>query len=265
MRRLNTHPLSLLIALGLTAASLSAQVSVQGNTVQEHDATPGAIRTGTIAITNTSPNPQVARIYLTDYIFFADGSSRYDPPGSLHRSNADWIQLGATDVTLPPGATVPISYTVRVPRIDSLTGSYWSLVMVENSAVPVASSRGVGISANIRYAVQVVTHLQKSGVRRLTIKSGKLGPDVEGRGPDLVLEIANTGERATRFDVTTELYDSQGTVRARMQQSRGLTYPGTSLTHRVGFGKLPSGTYRAVVVIDAGTGSLTGAQYTLKL
>jgi len=49
-----------------------------------------------------------------------------------------------------------------------------------------------------------------------------------------------------------------------LQDSRGLTYPGTSLMHRVELGKLPQGTYRAVVVIDA-AGSLTGAQYTLQL
>jgi hypothetical protein len=263
MRRLS-HSFGLLFALGLTAAELFAQVSVQGNTVHEHDVAPGAIRTGLISITNASPNPQLARVYLSDYLFFADGSSRFDRAGSLPRSNAEWIQLGAQDVTLPPGATVPVSYTVRVPGNTTLTGSYWSVVMVEGMATPGASARGgVGLATTVRYAVQIVTHLPNSGVRRMALKSGKLGPD-EGRGPVLHLEIANTGDRATKFDVTTEVYDDEGVVRARLQDSRGLTYPGTSLMHRVELGKLPQGTYRAVVVIDA-AGSLTGAQYTLQL
>jgi hypothetical protein len=263
MRRLNRVCCALLTALA--PASLFAQVSVQGSTVHEIDAAPGAVRTGTIAVSNFSPSPQVARIYLSDYIFFSDGTSRFDPPGSLRRSNSQWIQLSAQDLTIPAGATVPVSYTVRVPGGDTLTGSYWSLIMIEGVGAPATAGRtGVGLSTTYRYGVQVVTHLANTGQSRLTIKSGKLGPD-EGRGPVLNLEIANTGERATKFDVTTELYDSEGTVRARLQQARGLTYPGSSLMHRVELGKLPQGTYKAVVVIDAGAGNLSGAQYTLKL
>ena len=221
---------------------------------------------GTISILNASPTPQVARVYLTDYLFFADGTSRYDRPGSVPRSNADWIQLGAQDVTIPPGATVPISYTIRVPASDSLTGSFWSIIMVEAAGAPGPSARaGIGLSTVVRYGVQVVTHLHDSGQRKLTIRSGKLAPSADGAGVALQLEIANTGERATKFDVTTEVFDSTGTVRTRSQQSRGLTYPGTSLMHRVELGQLVRGSsYRAVVVLDAGSGNLSGAQYTLK-
>ena len=263
MRRFRFQLLSIALA---AATRLDAQISVQGNTVHEHDAPPGGVRMGTIAVTNTSPNPQVARIYLTDYLFFADGTARYDRPGSVPRSNAGWIQLGAQDVTIPPGATVPVSYTVRVPPVDSLSGSYWSVVMVEGVGAPMAAGqRGVGLATTVRYGVQIVTHLAKAGDRRLTVKSGKLAPGADGKGVALQLEIENTGQQATRFDITTEVFDSVGTVRARSTQSRGLTYPGTSLMHRVELGQLARGaTYRAVVVIDAGSGNLNGAQYTLK-
>jgi hypothetical protein len=215
---------------------------------------------------NASATPQVARIYLTDYLFFADGTSRYDKAGSVPRSNAQWIQLGAQEVTVPPGATVPLSYTIRVPSVASLTGSYWSVIMVEASGAPGPAARaGLALSTVVRYGVQVVTHLHDSGERKLTIRSGKLAPGANGVGVALQLEIANTGERATKFDVTTEVFDSTGTVRTRAQQSRGLTYPGTSLMHRVELGDLTRGSsYRAVVVLDAGSGNLSGAQYELK-
>jgi hypothetical protein len=265
MRRIAIFAFGPLFGLALASSTLSAQVSVQGSTVHEFDAPPGAIRTGSIPVSNTTARPQIARIYLSDYIFFADGTSRFDPPGSLRRSNSRWIQLSAQELTIPPGATVPVSYTVRVPNVDSLTGSYWSMVMVEGAGAPgPTTQRGVGLTATVRYGVQVVTHLPKEGTRRVAITSGKLSPD-SGRGPVLDLEIQNTGERATKFEVTTELYDSEGTVRARRQQSRGLTYPGSSLRHRVELGRLPSGQYTAVVVLDAGDGNLTGAQYTLRL
>jgi hypothetical protein len=264
MRCFTGHPFALLIAFLIVPASVDAQISVHGNTVHEIDGAPGAIRTGTIAITNPTRSPQVARLYLSDYMFYSDGTSRYDPPGSLRRSNSSWIQLGAQELTVPAGTTLPVHYTVRVPGIDSLTGSYWSLIMVEAVSAPSTATRGVGISANVRYAVQVVTHLANTGQRRFTVRSGKLAPGADGAGVALQLDIVNTGERATRFDVTTEVYDSTGTVVSRSQQPRGLTYPGSSLLHKVELGQLQRGsTYKAVVVIDAGGGSLTGAQYTL--
>jgi len=265
MPRFNATLVVLCLAFG-GGTPISAQISVQGNTVHEHDGAPGAVRMGTIAITNVSATPQLARIYLTDYLFFADGTSRYDRPGSVARSNADWIQIGAQDVTVPAGATIPVNYTIRIPATDSLNGSYWSVIMVEGVGAPGPTSRtGMGLSTTVRYGVQVVTHLASTGERRLTVKSGKLAPGANGAGVALQLEIENTGQRATRFDITTEVFDSAGTVRSRSQQSRGLTYPGTSLMHKVELGQLTRGAaYRAVVVIDAGGGNLSGAQYTLR-
>lgn len=258
----------LIVSLGLLAAyqndEAHAQIAVLGNSVQEHEGTPGALLSGTIAVSNASDRPQVARLYLTDYQYSADGTSRFDAPGSTTRSSASWVQLSASEVLVPAGATIPVAYTIRVPAGDSISGSYWNVIMVETKgpAKTGASATGVGLSASIRYGIQVVTSIVGSDDRRLTIRSGTLAADSTGSALALVIE--NAGTLATRFAVTTEIYDAGGAIVGRFEQQRGLTYPGSTLAHQVKLPQLAAGKYKAVVMIDAGNGSLSGAQYTLR-
>lgn len=248
-------------------ATLHGQITVAGSTVHEFTAAPGSVHGGSVSLVNPTDRVQRARVYATDYLYFADGTSRFDPPGTLARSNAAWVQLAAQEVVLPPGGTAAVAYSIQVPRSDTLSGSFWSLLMVESVEGGASGGQpgrpGVGIKPTVRYGIQVVSHVEETGTRKMSLVSGALAASDSGAALDL--EIANVGSRATRFDVTTEIYDAEGVARGRFQQSRGLTYPGTSLMHRVELGRLPAGTYRAVVVIDAGDGALAGAHYTLRI
>ncbi len=63
-----------------------------------------------------------------------------------------------------------INYTVTVPQADSLKGTYWSVLMIE--PIPKASpeaggERTIGITAVTRYAFQIITHIEDTGLRKL--------------------------------------------------------------------------------------------------
>jgi hypothetical protein len=75
--------------------------------------------------------------------------------------------------------------------------------------------------------------------------------------------VQNAGERAYRPNLWIELYDAAGTLRGRMEQQRGLLYPGTSLKQHFSFGALPAGEYKAVVFADTGDDTVSAAQYKL--
>src|SRR5439155_12856160 len=74
---------SLPIALALLSVTAPvrarAQISVVGNTVEERTAAPGDTYVGTIVVRNLTPQSQPVRIYQSDYSFFADGTSHFDP------------------------------------------------------------------------------------------------------------------------------------------------------------------------------------------
>jgi hypothetical protein len=260
-----------LLSCALLAAPLlvvplraGAQIAVVGNSVDEHEAGPGQRYVGSITVRNLTSEPQPVRIYQTDYRFSADGTSNFDSAGTVARSNAAWIRPSASSVTIPPMGYIVLNYAVSVPAIDSLRGTYWSAIMVEGQPrFPPQARRGqIGLGAVFRYAVQVATHLPAAGSRKVRLtRQGFLTDSAGARVLDVVVE--NAGERAYRPNLWIELYDARGTLRKRVEQQRGLLYPGSSLKQRFNFGALPAGVYKAIVFADTGDDTVSAAQYKL--
>jgi hypothetical protein len=258
-------PVALLMGALMQPARAGAQIAVVGSTVEEHTAAPGQTYEGTILVRNLTGTPQSVRIYKSDYLFFADGTSHFDDPGTTPRSNANWIKPSATLIVLPPSGEMVLGYTITVPASDTLRGTFWSTLMVEGAptAPPPAAAKAVGIGAVVRYAVQLATHLPATGTRKVAFTNQVLSTDSTGHRV-LEMDVQNTGERAYRPNLWVELYDATGVLRSRREQQRGLLYPGTSLKQRFVFDVLPAGTYKAVVFADSGDDAVFAAQYKLE-
>jgi hypothetical protein len=255
-----------IIALAAVAlpATARAQIAVIGSTVEERDAAPGQRYEGTIVVRNLTTTPQPVRVYQTDYRFFADGTSHFDSAGSQPRSNARWVRPSVSSLVIPASTDVSLTYVVSVPAKDSLRGTYWSAIMIEGAptAPPAAGAHEIGLGAVVRYAVQLATQLPNTGSRRVRLARSAFVPDTAGTRT-LAMAVENTGERAYRPNLWVELYDATGAQRARLEQQRGLLYPGSSLLQRFTFPSLPAGTYKAVVFADTGDETVSAAQYTL--
>ena len=270
MSRLHTilrlHVLMTLVS-SVAAERLHAQISVLSNTVEEHVAAAGEAYVGRITIQNTGSSAETVRLYQTDYRFTADGTSNFDAAGRQMRSNAAWVSLQSPQITVLPGGTVSVPYSVNVPASDTLRGSFWSVIMVEGATKPATvadAQRGkveVGLGTVIRYAVQVATHIGASGTR--AVKFTQAGAVASDSSAAIELDVNDVGERAYRPVLWAELYDATGTIRGKAKQSRGLLYPGSSLRQHFDFGKLPSGTYKAVIFADTGEDTVYASQYTI--
>jgi hypothetical protein len=254
-----------LLLAGVSAShSASAQIAVMTNTVEERTAAPGEKYAGTILVRNLTAQTQPVRVYQSDYTFFANGTSHFDAPGTVERSNAKWITPSAANALIPPQGEVTVSYTVQVPVSDTLRGTFWSTVMVEAavSPAPAASGRQVSLGTVTRYAVQIATHVSGTGTSKTEFGNQHSLSEADG-SKSLEVDLSNVGERAYRPLLWVELYDATGAVRAKVQQQRGLLYPGTSLRQKFVLGKLPAGDYKAAVFADAGDDATFAAQYKL--
>jgi hypothetical protein len=247
------------------ARPAAGQIAVVGSTVEEHTAAPGQTYEGTVQIRNMSGIPQAVRIYQTDYHFFADGTSHFDPAASTPRSNALWVKPSASSIVVPPNSETTLGYSIAVPKIDTLRGTFWSALMVEGapSAPPAASNKQVGLGAVVRYAVQLATHLPAPGSRKVAFQNQTQRTDSAGHRI-LELEVENVGDRGYRPAMWVELYNDAGVLLGRREQQRGLLYPGTSLRQRFDFDVLPAGTYKAVVFADTGDDAVFATQYKLR-
>jgi hypothetical protein len=257
-------------ALALAPQDALGQLAVLNNAVQESRTLPGQSYRGVVLVRNVSPAPIEAKVYLTDYLFSADGSSSYADPGTAPRSSASWITLDRTVFTLGPGAETAIGYEVSVPEGGSASGTYWSMIMVEDvprgsreSSSRASRQRGeIGLQTRVRHGVQVVTNLGDTGATRVEFANPRV---VAGAARALEYDLVNTGERAFRPAMRVEFHDEQGRLAHRVEATRGLLYPGTSLRQQVPLSNLPSGTYQVLVLTDTGGESIFAAQYTLTL
>jgi hypothetical protein len=249
-------------------ARVTSQIAVVGSTVEERVAAPGESYLGTIVVRNLTRQDQPVRIYQTDYLFFADGTSHFEDPGTTAHSNAKWITPTVRSLLVPPASEMTVTYTVKVPPTDSLVGTYWSMIMVEGTPTEAGRSSGgrpqVGVGAVMRYAVQVATHIKATGSRKVSFANSHLLGNPTDSTKSFELEVRNVGERAYRPALWIEVYDEQGTLKANARQERGLLYPGTSLKQTFALGKLPPGTYRAIVFADSGEDAVFASQFTLK-
>lgn len=259
--------LLVLIALALALPRpAGAQVAMVSGMVKEHVVQPGDSAHGTIRLWNQGTEPRSVRLYQRDYFFSADGTNQFGQPGTLERSNADWLVVRPMRVRIEPGERVSISYRIAVPDSGierSLVGTYWSLVMVEiRNSEPVADSDaepGVALGTQLRYGVQIATHVGRSGERGLTFANQSVTAEEGSR--HFVMDVANTGTLALRPEMTLELYGSEGQLIVSTSEQRGLIYPGTSVRQAFDLGDLPPGTYEAMVLADPGVGDILAGQY----
>lgn len=262
-----------LATLALVLPSVSqAQIELVSDLRVETEARPGERYGGTIVLRNPSDQPTSAKLYQTDYLFYADGRNSFGAPGSTPRSNARWVSPAQTFVRIPPRQTVRVPYVVTVPAAGAtpLVGSYWSVVMVEGleqaeraATAPDGRRPNVSIRAVVRHGVQIVTHLAGGGAPEAEFAGTKL-VRLPGGGHALEFDVVNTGVRAHRLALSVELFDDRGNVAAALERTSDYLYPGTSTRQRFDLGAVRPGTYKVLVLADGGGENLLGAQYTLR-
>lgn len=265
--------IALLIA-GVIPSPAAAQISVRSQLSHDETVVPGESYSGIILVRNDTDEIQQAKIYQTDYLFYADGTNYFGEPGQLERSNAKWIDLSASSMMVPPRGSVEISYRVNVPESineAAPSGSYWSVIMVEgvpkSSPENVANERpdnSLGVTQVTRYGVQVASHMENAGGPVLSITESQLTRS-ENEEATLNLAVQNEGDRLVRPDVWIELYGADGKPIGRKDGISNRLYPGTSIRQRINLGHLDPGSYRALVIMDAGNDDVFGAEYTLNI
>lgn len=257
--------------LGCLAAQAWAGVMVNGELTRIHNVQPGDKTEGVLVLKNTGTESASVKIYQTDYLFSSDGSNHYGKPGELPRSNAAWITLYPADrITIPPSATASINYSLQVPARQDLTGSYWSMVMLEllpeASGAELSGEKGrikAGVQTILRYGIQIVANIGDSGTRNVKFLEKKLSY-AQGK-KTLELDIENTGERELKPLVYVELFNADGTYAGKFECPPTRFYPGCSIKCTFDLSSLAKGTYKTLVVADNGDEYVFGAQYDLTL
>ncbi len=243
--------------------SLTNIIVLNGLT-HENQAQSGDSYRGTIQIQNASEKNRSVRIYQRDYWFSYTGESKHDPAGSSERSNAKWISFNPELLDLGPNETATINFEVVVPG-ESLSGTYWSVIMVEGIVPPDTTgyTSGVTINTAIRYAVQIVTNIGKTGISDIKFLGLELGKQEETTLLHVALE--NTGERMLRPELVIELFDETGSSAGVIKADRRKTFPGTSVLVTLRLEGIKPGIYTGVMVADCENDLVFGTNVSLEI
>jgi len=243
-----------------------SQISVIGSLTRTDEAVPGASYKGTIILQNDGSREARARIYIKDYLFSADGTIRYNDPGTNTRSNADWLTFSPNTIVIKAGDRGELYYSVTVPDNPELKGTYWCMLLIEE--IPENADNGteqeaLTIRQVMRFGMQIVTEMKGPARGSLSFFHTALLKD-EG-GKFFLIDIENTGERWLKPEVYGELYDSSGKFIQRLDAGKKRIYPGTSVRASFDISKLSQDSYKMLVIADAGGRDIFGGNYTLLL
>jgi len=254
----------------LSVGSVNANVTVLGGLTREIEAHPGELISGTIDFSNNADEFAYVDVYQTDYLFFADGRTLYGDPGVVKRSNASWISFSPSRVAISAGGTASVYYEITVPADTELSGSYWSVLMIEPVSGDVVSRMGgntdeisVGIKTIVRYAVQIITDIGETGKSSIRVTDNSL--TTENGKRILHLDIENDGERRLSPAVWADLYRNDGTYMGRFESGRKRIFPNCSVRHHIDLSEVPKGAYTALMIVDNGDDQVFGANYEVRL
>jgi hypothetical protein len=159
---------------------------------------------------------------------------------------------------------------MQVPDDASLTGSYWSALMLEpipegspESSVVAPGGIAVSIFQVLRYAMLIVAQVGRTGTVQARFTDMQLTADAGGRV--LLTDVANTGEQWYIGHLWVELYDANGRLVGKYDGGERRLFPGTSARFPAALTGVQDANYQALVVLDCGGDNVFGANVSIRV
>jgi hypothetical protein len=244
----------LLLCMLLQPLAVRANIVVLGDLTHEYLMKYGETHEAVIELENRDMVTRHVRIYQTDYKYPTTGESFFPAPGSMERSNAVWITFSPRSITIPPMRKAQIRYLIRAPKDRWFTGTYWSMLMIQEMQ---------GQAPGNRYGVLVLTQLADSGKIGLEFTSATVGSKNGQR--ILTVDIENKGTRAARPELWLEVYNSMGQKAGRFITNQSTILPGCGTRREIDISSLPKGTYNSLFIADCGGKDVFGLEIKLVL
>lgn len=222
---------------------------------QEIDVLPGQSFVGTIHVAGGASEETVSA-YISDWKRLPNGDREDLAPGTAQRSCGKWISLTPEKFTASAKSAVDLRYSFTVP--DDATGSYWTYIMAEGSPRPMAPAQkgdkpGVGITANLRYAIRIVVNVDRDRNVLGKINQVEVVPGGEGAVMTARFLFENSGNTFINARYYTEVRNYDGDTIYRTDIREFYSFPISEFWVNVPIeAEIPEGKYLALVVVDYG-------------
>jgi Bacterial protein of unknown function (DUF916) len=219
-------------------------------------ASPGKVIHSEVRITNAGTATGTALLYGVDATTGATSGAVYVSRTSPRRDVGRWLRLGVTRVTLAPGETRVVPFSLVVPA-HVRPGDHLGGIVAENLAVDgstaVGAKKGGSFQVRVRHLTIVAVQLALPGARveQLRLTRGSFGRI--GAYPTLVLALGNTGTIMLKPRGTVRLTNAKGALVERRSFTLDTFLPRTAIGYPIVLHENPRpGVYHAAVRIEYG-------------
>lgn len=194
-------------------------------------ASPGSVTRHRVQIVNTGMASGSAYVYAVDGTTGQTSGAVYLDRRRPRKDVAQWVNLPPRRVTLAPGDSAFIPFTLRVPE-GARPGDHLGGIVAENAHVRKASG-GHALRINIRHLTVVAVAVQVPGVAGARLDLSGVSPAGEHGYQYVRLMLRNTGEKTTKPAGTLTLRDARGTVVASRAFQLDTFLPRTAIRYPV--------------------------------
>lgn len=209
----------------------------------------------TITISNSSGRKLSFNTRLQDWDRDSTGTKIYYPPGTRPNSNAEWVSLTTSNITILPGETIQAALTMHVPAaIKTQSNSMLFFTQVAPQEKDNDPDKHIGINVLMEVGVQLYhtpPALNNGELEFLDFKDLGINP-ANPKIRRVALEIHNTGAINKDANLRMELTHKQTGEEIKIPSVSLAMLPQATQWLYV---ELPSnlkGNYLAVALLDAG-------------
>jgi hypothetical protein len=223
------------------------------------DGAPGSVVEGTVLLVNAGTAAGTARLDAVDATTGATTGAVYQTVGEPSEDVGAWLSLDRREVTLGPGESTRVGFTVSVPA-DARRGEHLGGIVAAPLAKDAADDGSGGKDRSFRVDVVnqsiLAVQVDLPGEARQLLKVRGVEAGGQPGYQTLVLALSNPGERMVRGTGNVEILRG-GRAVSRQRFTIDTFLPRTRIDYPLvmrGEALLP-GDYQARVVLDWGTGT----------
>lgn len=230
----------------------SARVLINNGLTHIHSGKHGQVIKGMIQVKNAGTEPEKILIYQNGLIQTCDEKNEFVPVDRQARGLGKWLETNTDEKMIQAGETYEIFYTISVPQDSSLSGSYWSVIMVE-VAEPVTSEANnkFSIASKVRYAIQIIADVGDMEYPKLDFEKVGFKP-AQSANKIIQAKLKNVGKFMVIPKLLLEVYSKDGQKITTLESVSQKIYPFTCKDFEIEIKGLTAGKYDAILVADYG-------------
>lgn len=236
--------------LAITANAMTFRIDQPSIKIK---AAQGQVKTGEIAIENTSGDIVNVRAYVQDWAYVAggDGTKNFSPPATTSLSCAQWLHIYPETFELPPYGRQMLQYTITVPQ--EAVGGHFAVIFFETYLGKAKNEDGAWVNVAARIASLIYQETEGTTIRKGEITRLSVSPADEDKKLDIELEFKNTGNINIATEGYFDIIDKNGNVFAHAPLNNTYTLPGDIAKTKVSWsGGLSLGEYDLIITLDVG-------------